>query len=394
MTTEKRTFFLDSARGALDGVHYTMVQTVLLLVAVRYFDTADSLKSLIAAAPFIGSMLSPFLISLVPQPRFKRPVHAAILTLTCALGYFFAVRAESGPVFTVIVSVSMILFAARPPFLLGVYEENYLPEKRGRLYSTALLFLVAVSIVASYGFGRMLKADIRHYKIALIAAGMAGVISTAVILKMPSAGRNVRAARNPLKNFSLIYRKPVFGYMLLVWFIFGFANLWTKPLKVVYLAEAERGLNLSPMTVMVILGIVPEATRLIFTRPWARLFDRMNFIAMRILLNAFLAVGVLIFFISTNPFIIGLGSFCQGLGFAGGTVAWNLWVTRVAPRGESHIYMSIHTFFTGLRGFVGPYVGFLFIYAFPVRAIGMVSFAIILVSIAMMVPLIRMGKRI
>jgi hypothetical protein len=321
-------------------------------------------------------------------------VHAAVLTLTCALGYFFAARADSGPVFTVIMSVSMILFAARPPFLLGVYEENYLPEKRGRLYSTALLFLVAVSIMSSYGFGRMLKADIGHYKIALIAAGVAGVISTAVILKMPSAGRTVRAARNPLKHFALIYRKPVFGYMLLVWFIFGFANLWTKPLKVVYLAEAERGLNLSPMAVMVILGIVPEATRLIFTRPWARLFDRMNFIAMRILLNAFLAVGVLIFFISTNPFIIGLGSFCQGLGFAGGTVAWNLWVTRVAPKGESHIYMSIHTFFTGFRGVLGPYIGFLFIYAFPIRAIGMVSFGIILVSIAMMVPLIRMGKRI
>jgi hypothetical protein len=296
-------------------------------------------------------------------------------------------------VYAVIVTAAAAFFTSKMPFLLGVYEENYMPCRRGRLFSTAMLTLITVSLTCNFVFGKLLKADIGNYVYTLMFAGVTGITSAIIIFNIPSSNPVGANGRNPFRNFSLIYKRPIFGYILLVWFIFGFANLWIRPLRVVYLAEAERGLDLSPMTVLIIMGIIPEATRLLFTRIWAKLFDRVNFIVLRIALNLFLAAGVLIFFISNNPVIIGVGSFFSGMGFAGGAIAWHLWVTKVAPKGEAHIYGSIHTFLTGLRGIIGPYIGFLFIYSFSIRTIGITSCMLIIFSIILLIPIIKEGKK-
>ena len=71
---------------------------------------------------------------------------------------------------------------------------------------------------------------------------------------------------------------------------------------------------------------------------------------------------------------------------------WNLWVTKIAPPGRSQLYMSVHSFFTGLRGIIGPLAGFLFINHFNIQGVGLLSFALILVSIFMLLPHIRAGK--
>ena len=39
---------------------------------------------------------------------------------------------------------------------------------------------------------------------------------------------------------------------------------------------------------------------------------------------------------------------------AGADVAWSLWVTKFAPPERVADYMSVHTFFTGVRGFLAP----------------------------------------
>ena len=39
-------------------------------------------------------------------------------------------------------------------------------------------------------------------------------------------------------------------------------------------------------------------------------------------------------------------------------MAWTLWVTKVAPAGRESSYMSIHSFFTGVRGVPAPFVGY------------------------------------
>lgn len=109
--------------------------------------------------------------------------------------------------------------------------------------------------------------------------------------------------------------------MLLAWFILGFANLWTLPIQMVHLAESRRGLNLPAYQVVLISSVIPFATRLLFNRFWSQLFDRLNFIVLRVILNLLPGSGILLFFISRQLPVIITGTVLQNISFAGGAFA-------------------------------------------------------------------------
>jgi len=91
---------------------------------------------------------------------------------------------------------------------------------------------------------------------------------------------------------------------------------------------------------------------------WGHLFDRMNFFALRITLNVGFALGILAFFMSNTFWGMIAGGVIFGISNAGGDVAWSLWVTKFAPPGRVADYMSVHTFFTGIRGVLAPITAF------------------------------------
>ena len=88
------------------------------------------------------------------------------------------------------------------------------------------------------------------------------------------------------------------------------------------------------------------------------------------------------------PLLI-IGSALFGLAMGGGAIAWSLWVTKLAPAEKTADYMSVHTFLTGFRGIIGPQVAFLLLGGLSFVAIGRLGALMILISIAMLVPLIK-----
>ena len=76
----------------------------------------------------------------------------------------------------------------------------------------------------------------------------------------------------------------------------------------------------------------------------------MHFIKFRVLLNMFMGMAILIYFNSQSIIGILTGSVLTGMGMGGANLAWNLWVTKLAPSGREKDYMSIHMSFTGIRG--------------------------------------------
>jgi hypothetical protein len=78
----------------------------------------------------------------------------------------------------------------------------------------------------------------------------------------------------------------------------------------------------------------------------------MNFFVLRITLNLGFALGAVSFFVGgTMPWLVG-GAIFFGVSNSGADVAWSLWVTKFAPPDRVADYMSVHTFFTGVRGVV------------------------------------------
>jgi MFS family permease len=179
--------------------------------------------------------------------------------------------------------------------------------------------------------------------------------------------------------------------------LMGFANLMILPLRVEYLANPRHGVTwdgrlLTTAQIALLIGVIPNLARLAVSPVWGWLFDRMNFFVLRILLNAGFALGMLSFFGGNHIGWLVAGAVIYGVSNGGGDVAWSLWVTKFAPPERMADYMSVHTFFTGLRGVIAPLVAFQLIASWPVSAISWLGAGMIAAGTMILIPEIKAGK--
>lgn len=67
-------------------------------------------------------------------------------------------------------------------------------------------------------------------------------------------------------------------------------------------------------------------------------------------------------------------------------MAWALWVTKFAPPGRVADYMSVHTFLTGIRGVMAPFIAFQVVQHFAPTTMGWVAGAMIVVATLILLP--------
>ena len=73
-----KTYHCDLARGGFEGLLSTGSQTFCLFIAIRYFHADEILKSLIAAAPFMGMFLSVILVHYAEGTGLRKSSWGAI----------------------------------------------------------------------------------------------------------------------------------------------------------------------------------------------------------------------------------------------------------------------------------------------------------------------------
>jgi len=86
------------------------------------------------------------------------------------------------------------------------------------------------------------------------------------------------------------------------------------------------------------------------------------------------------------------GAILFGISNAGADVAWSLWVTKFAPPERVADYMSVHTFFTGLRGLAAPLTAFYLVSRLQPQLLGWISIGLIVIACSFLVPEIKFGK--
>ena len=384
---ERRTFAFDSIRIATDGVGVSLIQTVTLVIAIKVFAAPDALKSLLASAANIGQLASLFVTAALARRAIRPNSVASAMGVASAVALAASAVASRALGFSIFLAAALMLFQLRLPFIAAIHEHNYPAERRGRRFSVGLILLVVVSLVFDLSAGQLLEIDLEWYR-TLLAAGAAMLLVGGLALAfVPSRPAPVAEGGNPFRNLRILKTDRLFRRFIIAWFILGFSNLWTVPLRVVYLAEAERGLGLSPLLVMIIGGVIPQLTRLALSRVWANLFDRLHLVRIRIILAAFLGTGIFLYFLTESLAVVIAGQVLINVAFSGGPVLWNLWVTRIAPPGRSSIYMSVHIFMTGIRGTLAPAIGFLAVAGISFRLVGTISLLGILAAIAILTPM-------
>jgi len=388
-----KTYHCDLWRGGFEGILSSGAQTFCLFIAIRFFNAGETIKALIAAAPFMGMFLSMLLLHYASLTNWKKSTWGAIPSFITGCCLLIAAWAQSLTLFACLVIAGYICRSALLPFVTEIYSDNYPPGKRAAYFSKPLLLSVGVAALSGFIGSWFLELNINNYHWIFTFLGFCAFAKTVAIFSMPSEPIIDSPHTNPFGNMKYIIQDKSFGYVLLTWFIMGFANLWTLPLRVDYVTAPEWGIEGSAIYVAMIITIIPETIRMILIPFWASLFDKMNFVVLRMILNLFFGFGVLLFFVTSNPWVIGMGSALIGAAFAGGSIAWNLWVTKYAPPGKAGAYMSVHVSLTGIRGTIGPILGYWTVNLIGAQNIGIISFVMMFLATLMLIPEIKHGAK-
>ncbi len=390
---------MDLSRSLFEGPLQAGVQSICILILMEIFlkesEGRKYFEGLIFGSSFAGMIGSFFYASLARTVKLSVNLMVALPAISsgvCLIAAAFAPEVYSFSLFTM---VAFFCLPLRIPILTAIYHSNYPVSKRGKFAGLGLVFYQLSTVAFYYFAGLWLDHYIEFYKVIVVLLALSSFAAAWTAYQLPTEETHI-VTKNPFRALSWVYKDRLFGYLLAVWFMFGFANLWIYPIRVTYLHEFW---NLRPGLITIIIGIIPEITRLVFIPMWSYFFDRMNFIVMRIILNGFLGAGVATFFFADSIFLLGFGTFLHGIGFAGGRLAWALWVTRLAPKERSSDYMSVHVAMTGVRGFLGPMLGYYVLSQLspssenPYQIMVSISLLMIVSSMILLVPVISHGQR-
>ncbi len=357
----RRTFRNELWRSLPTGVIDTLVSTFGMLIAVRVFEMRDLAKSLFLASTSGGLMASLFVVPLLLRLRATIASTAAKVQLVGGLAMgVSAIFAGSSLLYMGGLSVGLFCLAMQIPLLTQLYRSNYPERSRGRLF--AITGVTRAAAAMGFGFlgGWLLDLDLQHYRWLLAAFAASGIISGLLTYQLPATPWQPPddAAGSLWTSLRWIKLDRDFRTLLISWMIMGIGNLVAAALFVEYLANPRHGINLPEKQIAWIVGVVPVIFRLIFSYPWGLIYDRVNFFIVRASLNVFFAAAVFCFFYGHGVWAWTAGMALFGVANAGGNVTWSLWVTKLAPPHAVAEYMSVHTFFTGLRGLVAPFIAF------------------------------------
>ena len=382
-------------RALTAGVLETASSTFLLLIAVRWFQAGALAKALIAGGGSVGLLLTPVVVTVVTHTGWPPARAAARLFWLGAVAVLLAVLMPILPVFVFSSVVGMMSAASVIPLLTQLYQENYPEAERGRLFSRTVMIRIVMAAVFSKLAGDFLNHHVEQYRVLLLIFSAALACAGYCLSRCPSEPLAATGSANPFRAMRYVREDRLFRQTLIAWMLMGFANLMMLPLRVEYLANPKYKLGLSVSMVALLTGVVPNLARLIMSPVWGWLFDKMNFFALRVTLNCGFAIGILAFFASDGMVGLLLAAVVFGVSGAGGDVAWSLWVTKFAPPQRVADYMSVHTFFTGLRGVVAPMLAFyLASHEVPLGWMAAVCASLIGLATLLLVPEIRWGRQV
>ncbi len=391
------TYRYERWRAISSGILETAGGTFLLLIAVRWYHAGSLAKALVAGGGSFGLMLGPWLVARVETAGWPVAKAAARVAVLGALGFVVMALLPALPVFVLGAVITMAASAAAVPLMTQIYQENYPARQRGKLFSRTFMIRIATAAAFSEFAGRILSANLEYFRGLLIVFAAAFAFASFCLRRLPSRALTASGGTHPFRALRFVRDDALFRRTLVMWMLMGFANLMILPLRVEYLANPKHGVTwsgqlLTTAQIALLVGVIPNLARLVMSPVWGWLFDRMNFFVLRIVLNTGFALGMLSFFGGNHLAWLIVGAIIYGISNGGGDVAWGLWVTKFAPPERVADYMSVHTFFTGLRGVLAPVVAFQLVAHWSVAAISWLGAGMIVAATLLLVPEIKFGK--
>ncbi len=340
------------------GILLAAWQTFGLLVAERVFGAPESAKSLVAMAAAAGLLITPLTSFIFGRAKWRPSSAAGLVSILAAIFMFATAFAPNLGSFILTGFIGQIFLAQIGVLVIDIYAANYRASERGRRVSPPLMLASLIGGIFALGGGALLDENLALWRALYLLAGVSALVAAWLLNRMPSERLIRPPSLNPLANVHLAWSDSIFGLALLAWMLMGLGNLLTLPLRMEILANREYGFDATNFQVTLIFTLIPGLLQVVTLPGWAIIFDKLHFMIYRLLINLVILASIIIFFTAETLVGLSVSAVLHGLAMGGGSLAWNLWVTKLAPEGRAGAYMSVHTNFTGIRGLVAPALGF------------------------------------
>lgn len=393
----KRTFRLEVSRALLaGGIIEAFSTTFILYFLETVYQASDTLKASVLSSQRAGLLLGFLAVALAHRWHMAPSRLSAIIFFVSSIFLAMSAATQQALVFALSVAVASFLWSCTPPLVTQFYRANYPSNIRGRLFSKTAIVRGIAAVLVGWLVGKWLEVEQVDARAVLWLPVFAFLVAGATLWAIPVENQLQAHVRVPRRSywaaFSWLFKDRRFALAIVAWMFVGMGMLMCGGLLVEYVTNPDYGRGYRPLQIALITVVIPTSVQLLTTYVWGGWFDRARFFRLRLVLNAFGAVSILILYLSQAYWGVCLGAAMLGLFRGGGNVAWNLWVTKLAPEDHVGEYMSVHTFFTGIRGIVTPWLGFYLLREHGGITFAWTCFLFVMLSSLAVLPLLKGEK--
>ncbi len=353
--SNKSNYYRDLSYNLCLGASQPALGAIAIIIIKQVLSGSNNLIGVVQSASMAGLLLSLFYrgtsLQQRPQKAYVKPHMFGWLSIMCCA------FTEDVFVFTFLVFLSLFLFHISSPAQGVLYQLIYSSRNRGRIVSYIKLLQLIVAALFSLIIGQVIEHHGFAYQGFYLGLGLCGIICSYLFMKIEIPEKNQTIIKKrPFPNIvKIFYHDRPFLLFMAFQFLLGTANIAGFSAIQVYIND-KSFLGLSPEKAAFIAGVVVPTAMFLSMIFWGKSFDRLPIVRYRIITSCVLGIGFI-------PFLSGefwgalLGSAIWGIGRGGGQLAWTLGVLDFAPKNSESEYLGIHTFLTGLRGTIAPFVG-------------------------------------
>jgi len=292
---------------------------------------------------------------------------------------------SAGP-FTVLICTVHLFAALVYPAQNGILQANIRAERRGQVFGWGALVQNLTMALVSIAVGRLLDTDPGSYRVIYPVIGCLGFVYPLVLSQLPRPegdlthdpsrfftvprlplgpvrlGRLAGALIRPFREAATTFATDrTFLWFEVNFMIYGVAFMMLVPVVPLFFVNE---LNLNYREISSARVLIASLGVALLSPVAGRLLDRLNPVRMSSWSNAVislypvtLALGAL--FLGSRPAMVAYLAFAvYSVGMAGVNVTWNMGSIWFSPPGEGGYYQGIHVAMVGIRGLIGPVVGF------------------------------------
>lgn len=283
------------------------------------------------------------------------------------LGAFFI---RSAPVFLIFLFFYQALFAVQLPVVNNFFP-HFFKEKSGLAFGIFRSLLMVLMMATTLTVGKILDINPAFFTMILSFIALTGAVTYAIFFWLESKIDYSPLETHPAaqkihfrESVAEIWNNKGFIIFEVIFMIYGLAFMILVPTVPLFMLKV---LKLSYFEMAQAQGVYAQIF-MILTIPFAgKIYDRIAIWKVGIF-----SMGILVFyplfFLAANYTglkILAFGGLLfYSLGLSGLTILWNLGCMHFSKGQNFFIYQGFHTSLTGVRGLIGPLVGYFLIRQF------------------------------